>query len=150
VTDRRAVERIIGTIAEQRHLAARLIVEITETAAIKDLAGSIGFVDALKDLGVRVALDDFGSGHTSFLHLRTLRPSIVKIDRNYVRDLGRDPDAALFVGALAQLATGLGARTVAEGVETIAEADALRALGIDMLQGYAIASPGPIQDSDAS
>lgn len=150
VTDRRAVESIIGTIAERRYLAPQLIVEITETAAIKDLAGSMAFVEALKGLGVRVALDDFGSGHTSFLHLRTLRPSIVKIDGSYVRDLSSDPDSALFVGALAKLATGLGATTVAEGVETEAEADALRALGIDMLQGYAIASPGPLDVTDAT
>ena len=92
-------------------------------------------------MGAQLALDDFGSGNTSFMHLRALRPSIVKIDQSYVRDLRGDSDAALFVAAITQLATGLGAFTVAEGVETEADAAAVRALGIDMLQGYAIAMP---------
>jgi diguanylate cyclase (GGDEF)-like protein len=122
-------------------VARRLMIEITETVALKDLEQSAGFVREVRALGCRVALDDFGAGYTSFKSLRTLGIDEVKIDGSYIKNLLDNPDNQVFVRSLLGLAQGLNLRTVAECVETEADAEWLRAEGIDLFQGYFFGRP---------
>ncbi|MCZ6838842.1 MAG: EAL domain-containing protein [Alphaproteobacteria bacterium] len=122
-------------------VASRLILEITETVALDDIADSSLFVRSVTELGCRVALDDFGAGYTSFRHLRALNVDLVKIDGSFVRDLPTNPDNQLFVRTLINLAKGIGLKTVAEWVENEEEAELLRSEGIDFLQGWYYGKP---------
>jgi diguanylate cyclase (GGDEF)-like protein/PAS domain S-box-containing protein len=122
-------------------VAGRLILEITETIAIDDIADSSRFVRSVAELGCQVALDDFGAGYTSFRHLRALNVDLVKIDGSFVRDLPTNPDNQLFVRTLISLAKGIGLKTVAEWVETEEEAELLRNEGVDYLQGWHYGKP---------
>jgi EAL domain-containing protein (putative c-di-GMP-specific phosphodiesterase class I) len=108
---------------------------------MQDVAEAERFVTAMRALGCRVALDDFGAGYTSFRHLKALSVDIVKIDGSYVQGLPVNTDNQLFVRTLLALCNGFGLKTVAEFVETQAEADLLRAYGIGLLQGYHCGKP---------
>jgi EAL domain-containing protein (putative c-di-GMP-specific phosphodiesterase class I) len=122
-------------------VAKRLVVEITETVALNDLATSASFIGALHETGCRVAVDDFGAGHTSLWHLDTLPFDIVKLDGSFVRNLARSPDSRVFLRHLLNFAEGLGGRTVAESVETAEQARLLRAEGVGYLQGHHFGPP---------
>src|SRR5439155_12809421 len=98
-------------------IAERLTVEITETTAIQDIDETRGFVARVKDLGCRIAIDDFGAGYTSFRNLRKLGVDLVKIDGAFVQNLTRSDDDRAFVRTLIDLARGLGPETVAEWVQ---------------------------------
>jgi diguanylate cyclase (GGDEF)-like protein len=113
----------------------RLTVEITETAAIQDIDDTRGFVARVKDLGCRIAIDDFGAGHTSFRNLRKLGVDLVKIDGAFVQNLERSDDDRAFVHTLIDLARRLGLETVAEWVQDEAAAAMLADWGCDYLQG---------------
>ena len=113
----------------------RLTVEITETAAIQDIDETRGFVARVKDLGCRIAIDDFGAGHTSFRNLRKLGVDLVKIDGAFVQNLKRSDDDRAFVHTLIDLARRLGLETVAEWVQDEAAAAMLADWGCDYLQG---------------
>lgn len=120
----------------------RVTVELTETAAPDDAAGAVSsFAAAVRGLGAAFSIDDFGAGYTSYRSLLALGPDEVKIDGWFVRELRRDPRAGAFVKALVGLAKELGARTVAEWVETVEDADALTQLGVDALQGIYFGEP---------
>ena len=116
-------------------IGERLTVEITETAAIHDIDETRGFVARVKDLGCRIAIDDFGAGNTSFRNLRKLGVDIVKIDGAFVQSLGRSDDDRAFVQTLIDLARRLGLATVAEWVQDEAAAALLADWGCDYLQG---------------
>lgn len=116
-------------------LAGRLIIEITETAAIQDIDETRGFVARAKDLGCRIAIDDFGAGYTSFRSLRKLGVDIVKIDGAFVQNLTRSEDDRAFVQTLLDLARRLNLHTVAEWVQDEEAAQLLAAWGCDYLQG---------------
>jgi EAL domain-containing protein (putative c-di-GMP-specific phosphodiesterase class I) len=120
-------------------LAQRLIIEITETAAIQDVGETAGFVNRAKDLGCRIAIDDFGAGNTSFRNLRALGVDIVKIDGAFVQNLTRSEDDRAFVRTLVDLARSLGLKTVAEWVQEEQAAAMLAEWGCDYLQGALIA-----------
>ena len=115
--------------------AARLTVEITETTAIQDLDDTRGFVARVKDLGCRIAIDDFGAGYTSFRNLRKLGVDIVKIDGAFVQNLKRSEDDRAFVQTLIDLARRLGLETVAEWVQDEESAAILADWGCDYIQG---------------
>lgn len=125
----------------REQLAKRLIVEITETAAILDIGEARRFVDAVHELGGKVALDDFGSGFTSIRYLRTLAVDTLKIDRELLSNITQDADQQVMARTLIALANGLKLQTVAEGVETEAAASWLRGAGIDEMQGYYFGKP---------
>jgi diguanylate cyclase (GGDEF)-like protein len=116
-------------------LGERLTVEITETAAIHDIDETRGFVSRVKDLGCRIAIDDFGAGYTSFRNLRKLGVDIIKIDGAFVQNLTRSNDDRIFVRALVDLGHALGLATVAEWVQSEPVAAQLAAWGCDYLQG---------------
>jgi diguanylate cyclase (GGDEF)-like protein len=117
------------------HVAERLIVEITETTVIHDIDDTRGFVSRVRDLGCKIAIDDFGSGYTSFRNLRKLGVDILKIDGAFVKNLMQSDDDRVFVSALVDLAKRLGIKTVAEWVQDEAAADLLTEWGCDYLQG---------------
>jgi diguanylate cyclase (GGDEF)-like protein len=116
-------------------VAQRLTVEITESAAIQDVDETRGFVTRVKDLGCRIAIDDFGAGYTSFRNLRKLGVDIVKIDGAYVADIMRSEDDRAFVRTLIDLAKRLNLATVAEWVQSDEAARTLQDWGCDYLQG---------------
>jgi diguanylate cyclase (GGDEF)-like protein len=141
--DQSWLRRMVALARQDAALPSRLLIEITETAAIRDLDACARFVASLHDLGCRVALDDFGAGHSSFRTLKALAVDMVKIDGSFVKGLGEHPTDIAFVRALADLAQTCGKATVAECVEDAATAEVLRACGIDYLQGYHFGRPGP-------
>jgi diguanylate cyclase (GGDEF)-like protein len=116
-------------------IESRLIVEVTETAAIRDPEGMRRRLDAMKALGISIAIDDFGAGHTSFRHLRSFPVDILKIDGAFVQNLARSNDDRFFVRSLVDLAHHLGIATVAEWVEDEESARLLAEWGVDYLQG---------------
>jgi diguanylate cyclase (GGDEF)-like protein len=118
--------------------ASRLIIEITETAAIQDLDDARGFVTRVKDLGCRIAIDDFGAGHTSFRNLRKLGVDIVKIDGAFVPNIVKSNDDRAFVHTLVDLSRRLGLKSVAEWVQDEETAALLADWGCDYLQGALI------------
>lgn len=122
--------------------AKRLIIEITETAAIQDLDDARGFVSRVKDLGCRIAIDDFGAGNTSFRNLRKLGVDIIKIDGAFVQNIMKSDDDRAFVQTLIDLSRRLGLKTVAEWVQDEAAAQLLRDWGCDYLQGALIGLAG--------
>lgn len=141
VADRSWLRTLVSKLRGRPDQARRLIVEITETAGLEDLEECARFVSTLRDLGCRVALDDFGAGFTSFRHLKTLSVDIVKIDGSFVRNIGHNPDNLVFVRTLLDLANNFNLQTVAECVETVDEADLLTNEGVHLLQGYAFGAP---------
>ncbi len=116
-------------------IAERLMIEITETTAIQDIDDTRGFVARVKDLGCRIAIDDFGAGYTSFRNLRKLGVDTVKIDGAFVQNLRRSEDDRAFVQTLIDLARRLGLETVAEWVQDEESASILADWGCDYLQG---------------
>jgi diguanylate cyclase len=125
---------------------ASICLEITETALMEDVAASTAVLNALKALGLTLALDDFGTGYSSLRALQHFPVDVVKIDRSFVGPIERDPQEAAIVAAVISLSHALGLRTVAEGIETIAQVDRLRGLGCDLAQGFHFARPGPPED----
>lgn len=129
-------------LAETPTVGERLMVEITETAALADPQLAKGFVETLRGMGCLTALDDFGAGYTSYRQLRMLPVQMVKIDGSFAKDIATNIGNQLFVRTLVELANGFGLTTIAEGVETAEDAELLRQFGVTLLQGYYFAKPG--------
>ena len=121
-------------------------VELTEQAAITNLASAKTMVTRLGSLGCRFALDDFGTGANSLTYLKALQVDRVKIDGSFVRDVLSDRNSQATVKAIVELAKGLGIETVAEYVENDEIAREIRRLGVDYAQGYAFGRPEPLTD----
>ena len=124
-------------------VAERLIIELTETAAIQDVEDMRRFVTRVKDIGCRIAIDDFGAGHTSFRNLRKLGVDIVKIDGAFVQNIMESADDRAFVQSLIDLAQRLGLKTVAEWVQDEDAARLVSGWGCDFLQGALIGLATP-------
>jgi len=122
-------------------VANRMIVELTETAALHHFEENANFVSQLRELGCRVAIDDFGAGYTSFRNLQMLRVDMVKIDGAYVQGLCSSPDNQIFVRTLVDLAKNFKLKTVAEWVGSEAEAELLESFGVDYFQGFHFGEP---------
>jgi len=136
-------------------VAKRLILEITESTAIHNIDETRGFVARAKDLGCRIAIDDFGAGYTSFRNLRKLGVDIIKIDGSFVQNLVRSEDDRVFVRTLIDLGRGLGLETVAEWVGDEATAAMLAGWGCHYIQGVlpgmaALERPGAAAGSGAA
>ncbi|MBT5896945.1 MAG: EAL domain-containing protein [Rhodospirillaceae bacterium] len=140
-TDPSSLDRLLSLVHIHSGVADRLIFEITETVAMMDYEETARFANKLRDLGCRIALDDFGAGYTSYRHLKALSVDIVKIDGQFVQDLPSNKENQLFVQTLLDLAEGFNAEVVGECVETEAEAQALRDRGVKYLQGYHFGAP---------
>ena len=119
----------------------RLIIEITETAAVSDLHDAQRMIEAMRQFGCGVSLDDFGVGFASFAYLKHLHVDTIKIDGIFIRDLPADPDNQVFVQAMVSVALGLGKSVVAEYVEDSQTLALLRKFGVDLVQGYHLDRP---------
>ncbi|HEB95131.1 MAG TPA: EAL domain-containing protein [Sedimenticola thiotaurini] len=126
---------------------ARLLVEITETAALADIQSAERLMGTIRQLGCRTALDDFGVGFSSFFYLKELPVDVVKIDGSFIRHLAHSSDDRIFVKAMAEVARGLGKKTVAEFVEDETTLRMLGELQVDFAQGYFVGRPGPLPGS---
>ena len=122
-------------LAIDKSVAQRLVVEITETSLIEDIQGAQRLIEAIKDCGARVAIDDFGAGHTSFRNMRLLPIDILKIDGTFIKNLARSEDDRFFVQTLLQLARHLRIETVAEWVQDEETANLLTSWRVEYLQG---------------
>lgn len=143
VTGDAYVDGLLRMTASTPELRRRLMIEVTETAAIADLEAANRKLKALRSAGISVCLDDFGAGSASFDYLRRLEVDIVKLDGAFVRDLEATPRARTLAGHLVQLCRDLKISTVAEMVETEAQAEAVKALKIDLAQGWLFGRPTP-------
>ncbi len=130
-------------------ITKRLIVEITETTAISDLDQTIAFVDTLKEMGCRVAIDDFGAGYTSFRTLKHLNCDLVKLDGAFVKNVVNDHSDRIFVRLMAELGSAFGMETVAEWVTDGPTADIAAGLGITYLQGFHFGKPFEVDELSA-
>ena len=128
-------------LAGKPEVAQRVMVEITETAIHHDLKRTAYFVAAIQSTGAQVALDDFGSGYTSFRQLKALSVDVVKIDGAFIRDITDNADNRFFVKTLMEFIHGFGLTAVAEFVETGEIAKILMDMGVDYLQGYYFGKP---------
>ncbi len=122
----------------------RLIFEITETAAVSNIARAIAFADHLSKLGCRFALDDFGAGFGSFYYLKHLPFDYLKIDGEFVRDCVENKTDQILISAVVQIARSMGKRTIAEFVTNQETVDVLTALGVDYGQGFHLGRPAPL------
>lgn len=131
--------------ALQRHgVAARhLVLEVTESTAMRDPETSLAILNQIADLGVGISIDDFGTGYSSLLYLKQLPANELKIDRGFVTQLAHGNDDEAIVSAIIALGKTLGLRIVAEGVETHEQQELLTRLGCDTLQGYLLGCPVP-------
>ncbi len=130
--------------------ADRLCFEITETAAIGNLTGAMNFMRGMRDLGCKFALDDFGSGLSSFGYLKTLPVDYIKIDGTFVRGIDHDPVDLAMVKSIAEIGRAMEVATIAECAETDQVVAQLKALPVDFVQGYAVGPPEPLDSLLAS
>ena len=141
------VDRIERSLERTGADPASIVFEITETALIADEVLAKAFAGRVHGLGCKLALDDFGTGYGGFTYLKQLPVDMLKIDSEFVRDLGSSPASRHVVVAVVALARAFDLRTVAEGVEDASTLNAVRELGVDMAQGFHIARPAPLSDS---
>jgi EAL domain-containing protein (putative c-di-GMP-specific phosphodiesterase class I) len=125
-----------------------LVLEITEHGVLEDFAAASAHLQDVRSLGVKVSVDDFGTGWSSLTYLQRLPIDELKIDRSFISNLGPEGPAVPIVGSLVGMAHGLGLSVVAEGVETSEQLRMLRQLGCDLAQGYLLARPGPAMAMD--
>jgi EAL domain-containing protein (putative c-di-GMP-specific phosphodiesterase class I) len=135
-----------GRIADLLHRlglsASSLCVEITETALVSDPTQALEVVCALREIGVIISIDDYGTGYSSLAQLRRLKPQEIKLDKSLISGVSHRQDVRSIVHATIELAHDLGIALVAEGVENSDDLDALQAMGCDLAQGYYICPPG--------
>ncbi|MBA3667529.1 MAG: EAL domain-containing protein [Sphingomonas sp.] len=133
---------VLGALATTRLEPSRLELEVTESVFLGDDAATLASLERLRALGVRLVLDDFGKGYSSFGYLSRAQFSKIKIDQSFVRGAAEGAtDCVAIVHAILALARGLGVETTAEGVETEVQAEAMRALGCNQLQGFYFGRP---------
>jgi EAL domain-containing protein (putative c-di-GMP-specific phosphodiesterase class I) len=142
-TDGRMLTNIERALSHSAVDPSRLIVEVTETAAISDMRRARAFCEGVQALGCAVALDDFGSGFGSFQYLKHLPFDFLKIDGDFIRALPDSPTDQLVVKALVDVVAGMGRRTIAEFVGDATTLTMLRDYGVDYAQGYEVGRPAP-------
>lgn len=137
----RFIDHMLQIIGDDRRLKERMLIEITESAALVNLELADERIQRLRRDGFLVCIDDFGAGSASLSYLRNLSVDIIKIDGQYVRQMGAGGRDVAMVRHLAALCRELGVRTIAEMIETEAAAETLKSMGVDMGQGYLFSAP---------
>jgi diguanylate cyclase (GGDEF)-like protein len=135
------VEVVRRALALSRFDPSLLVLEITETAIMRDVASTLVLLNELKALGVQIAIDDFGTGYSSMAYLRQFPIDVMKIDRSFVTCIADSPESAAIVHTMVQLGKVLGLETIAEGVENDDQLLRLRAEGVNVGQGFLFARP---------
>jgi len=134
----------VEEILDETGLPARLLeLEITESSAMQSPETSVRTLYELKKLGIRISLDDFGTGHSSLSYLKRFPIDTLKIDQSFVRDITHDPDTAAIVTAIIAMAHSLRLKVIAEGVEFTEQSAFLKKYSCDQMQGYLIKAPVP-------
>ena len=139
LNDESFVQDTFDILARYVHVSHKLCMEITESVALHDLDNTRRFIDQVRSFGVKVALDDFGAGYTSFSYLKELPADVLKIDGNFIVNINAHPANVAIVEAIVSLAVNLGMKTIAEWAEDSATVQTLADIGVDYVQGYAIA-----------
>jgi EAL domain-containing protein (putative c-di-GMP-specific phosphodiesterase class I) len=135
--------KIASALAASGLEPRRLELEITEAVLIRDDEAALSILHQLRSIGVRIALDDFGTGYSSLSYLKRFPFDKIKIDRCFVADIADSGGAPVIVQAVVNIASASNMTTVAEGVETEAQREMLRALGCTEMQGYLFSKPKP-------
>ena len=146
IGDAATTDALLALLESAGAAAARVGVEITETAAVEHLEAASSFAQRIAALGCRVALDDFGTGYGSFTYLRTLPVHALKIDLSFVRDMPASEHDQRVVRSIVAIARQFGLVTIAEGVESPQALELLRAMGVDHAQGWHVGRPAPLPD----
>ena len=131
-------------LKNQPNIAQRICFEITETAAISNLSQAVNFIKELKLLGCQFALDDFGTGMSSFAYLKALPVDYLKIDGRFIEDMVDDPTTHAIVESINHIGHVMGMQTIAEYVSSVSIREKLQKMGVDYIQGYAIAKPSAL------
>jgi EAL domain-containing protein (putative c-di-GMP-specific phosphodiesterase class I) len=142
----RLLGRIRQTLSQTGISADSLQLEVTEREVMRDPEASLALMRRLRELGVRLAMDDFGTGTSSLACLRQYPFDVIKIDRSFVNDLAADPDVLAVIHATITLVENLGKASVAEGVEEPAQVAVLQSLGCRYAQGYYFSRPVPVEN----
>jgi diguanylate cyclase (GGDEF)-like protein len=150
ISDPQFLELIRPELAGLGRLGSQLVFELTETAAVTNLANATAFVEAITPFGCGLALDDFGVGFGSFYYLKHLPCQYLKIDGEFIRTLATTPADQVFVRAMVELARGLGKSTIAEFVEDAETLALITELGVDFAQGYFVGRPAPMTATTGS
>jgi EAL domain-containing protein (putative c-di-GMP-specific phosphodiesterase class I) len=137
------VEVVRDALERHRLPAHHLVLEITESTAMRDAEASLAILNRMAELGVGISIDDFGTGYSSLLYLKQLPADELKIDRGFVTELAHGNDDEAIVSAIIALGKTLGLNIVAEGVETPEQQELLTRLGCNALQGFLLGSPVP-------
>jgi EAL domain-containing protein (putative c-di-GMP-specific phosphodiesterase class I) len=137
---------LLGVLGSCEDRASRLVLEITEHAAVDHYEVLVRMLARLRRLGVRIAVDDAGAGYASFHHILNLSPDIIKLDKVLIDTIDTDTARQALVRALRAFAAEIGSRLCAEGVERPEQLDVLVHLGVDLAQGYLFARPAPLDD----
>ena len=143
LNDERFVQDTIDILRRHVHVAGRLCMEITESVALHDLDNTRRFIDQVRNFGVKIALDDFGAGYTSFSYLKELPADVLKIDGNFIVNINDHPANVAIVEAIVNLAVNLGMKTIAEWAEDTATVRTLAEIGVDYVQGWAVSRSLP-------
>ena len=144
LTDEKFLDFLRSVMLSQPKLAEKICFEITETAAVSNLTEAVKFISELRKLGCKFALDDFGSGMSSFGYLKALPADYIKIDGRFIQDIDIDPTARAIVESIHNIGHVLGLKTIAEFVESESAQISVREIGVDYLQGYFIDNPQPL------
>lgn len=142
-------EMVRNTLQQHQVPPDCLILEITESTAMRNVDASITILRQLVEMGVRISIDDFGIGYSNLLQLKHFPASELKIDPSFVRDLGKSSEDEAIVASIVALGVTLNLQTVGEGVETSEQLDVLTRLGCNLLQGYFLGTPRPAVEFDS-
>ncbi len=143
LNDERFMQDVFSMLSADLDIARHLCIEITESVALHDLNNTRLFIDKVRGFGVKVALDDFGAGYTSFSYLKELPADLLKIDGSFIVNMNHHPANVAIVEAIVNLAGNLGMQTIAEWAEDAATVQTLAEIGVDYVQGYIVARPQP-------
>lgn len=141
LNDERFIDDVFVMLERHRDVAPRICLEITESVALHDTDNTRRFIDRVRDVGAKVALDDFGAGYTSFSYLKDLPADLLKIDGSFIVNMNRHPANVAIVEAIVSLAQNLGMKTIAEWAEDYETVETLAEIGVDYVQGFIVARP---------
>jgi EAL domain-containing protein (putative c-di-GMP-specific phosphodiesterase class I) len=140
------IDTVLTALRDSRLPADRLCLELTESVFMDDIERSVSLLEELRAFGVRLAMDDFGTGYSALSSLRRFPGHVMNIDRSFVMGLRSESAGAAIIAAVVDMANAVGLTPVPEGVESQAEADLLRQLGITLAQGFHLAPPMPPEE----
>jgi EAL domain-containing protein (putative c-di-GMP-specific phosphodiesterase class I) len=149
LADPHFADQVINLLSQTGAAAGRLLFEVTESCAMKDLPATLRMMEQLRVLGIRFSIDDFGTGYSSLSHLQRLPVDEIKIDRSFIQEIDNHQHDDAIVRSTIGLGHALNLKVVAEGVESASSWEMLRRLGCDLIQGYFVSKPLPAREFTA-